>query len=74
MTVSQETLKAGLSKTLDGTNFESLGRKYEGKVRVQAEVLRQIAKDRFAARNARFTTSRMGLPGYMLRRYSPPTS
>ena len=33
MTVSQETLQAGLSKTLDGTDFESLGKKYEGKVR-----------------------------------------
>jgi hypothetical protein len=37
---------------------------YEGKIRVQAERLRQIAKNRFAARNARFTTSRMGQPGY----------
>jgi phosphoribosylaminoimidazole-succinocarboxamide synthase len=33
MTVSQEILTEGLSKTLKGTNFESLGRKYEGKVR-----------------------------------------
>ena len=27
MTVSQETLQEGLSKTLEGTNFEALGRK-----------------------------------------------
>jgi len=33
MTVSPEALQEGLSKTLDGTNFESLGHKYEGKVR-----------------------------------------
>jgi len=33
MTVSEQTLKAGLSKTLDATSFESLGSKYEGKVR-----------------------------------------
>lgn len=33
MTLSIEALQAGLSKTLDGTNFESLGRRYEGKVR-----------------------------------------
>ena len=33
MTVTQETLQAGLGKTLEGTNFESLGTKYEGKVR-----------------------------------------
>ena len=33
MTVSAETLHAGLSKTLDATHFESLGSKYEGKVR-----------------------------------------
>ncbi len=33
MTVSHETLQAGLSKTLDGTHFETLGAKYEGKVR-----------------------------------------
>ena len=33
MTVSPKVLQEGLSKTLDGTNFESLGRKYEGKVR-----------------------------------------
>ncbi len=37
---------------------------YEGKIRVQAERMRQIAEHRFAARNARFTTSRMGQPGY----------
>lgn len=33
MTVSQQTLEKGLERTLEGTHFESLGRKYEGKVR-----------------------------------------
>lgn len=33
MTVSTETLKAGLGLTLDQTDFDSLGEKYEGKVR-----------------------------------------
>jgi phosphoribosylaminoimidazole-succinocarboxamide synthase len=33
MTVSIETLREGLSRTLDGTNFEGLGHRYEGKVR-----------------------------------------
>ena len=33
MAVSQETLQRGLSNTLNGTDFESLGEKYEGKVR-----------------------------------------
>lgn len=33
MTVSYEVLRDGLSKTLDGTDFTSLGKKYEGKVR-----------------------------------------
>lgn len=33
MTVSQEILREGLGKTLDGTDFSGLGVKYEGKVR-----------------------------------------
>jgi len=33
MAVSLEVLTEGLSKTLDGTDFEALGHKYEGKVR-----------------------------------------
>ncbi len=33
MTVSEEILRQGLSKTLNGTNFEGLGERYEGKVR-----------------------------------------
>jgi phosphoribosylaminoimidazole-succinocarboxamide synthase len=33
MTVSQEVLREGLQKTLAGTDFPSLGKKYEGKVR-----------------------------------------
>ncbi|MDH3718890.1 MAG: organic solvent tolerance protein OstA [Planctomycetota bacterium] len=39
---------------------------YEGKLRVHAEQMRQIAKDRFTAGNAKFTTSRIGEPGYWL--------
>lgn len=31
--VSDATLRAALGKTLDGTNFEGLGKRYEGKVR-----------------------------------------
>ena len=33
MTISQEILREGLSKTLEGTNFKGLGTRYEGKVR-----------------------------------------
>ncbi|MDB4989073.1 MAG: Phosphoribosylaminoimidazole-succinocarboxamide synthase [Myxococcaceae bacterium] len=33
MTVSQDILREGLSKTLEGTDFKNLGVKYEGKVR-----------------------------------------
>jgi len=33
MTVSTETLREGLDKTLDGTHFAALGERYEGKVR-----------------------------------------
>src|SRR5687768_7814580 len=33
MTVSREILHDGLKKTLNGTDFPSLGEKYEGKVR-----------------------------------------
>ena len=33
MTLSQETLQRGLSTTLEATDFEALGEKYEGKVR-----------------------------------------
>ena len=33
MTVSKDALQEGLSRTLEGTRFESLGRRYEGKVR-----------------------------------------
>jgi phosphoribosylaminoimidazole-succinocarboxamide synthase len=33
VSVSRETLQAGVSKTLKGTDFPGLGRKYEGKVR-----------------------------------------
>jgi len=33
MAVSHDILRAGLNQTLDGTDFRSLGKKYEGKVR-----------------------------------------
>ena len=33
MTVSRDVLRDGLTKTLNGTDFPSLGVKYEGKVR-----------------------------------------
>ena len=33
MTVSDEILREGLSKTLEGTDFPSLGQAYHGKVR-----------------------------------------
>ena len=33
MTVSEATLREGLSNTLDGTHFDALGARYEGKVR-----------------------------------------
>jgi phosphoribosylaminoimidazole-succinocarboxamide synthase len=36
MTVSPQALQEGLSRTLDGTNFESLGDKYEGTDRISA--------------------------------------
>lgn len=40
--------------------------KFEGKLRLQANELRQLSQDRFAAQGARFTTSRMGEPGYWI--------
>ncbi|NIP87077.1 MAG: organic solvent tolerance protein OstA [Planctomycetales bacterium] len=39
---------------------------YDGKIRVHAQQLRQIAKDRFTAADAKFTTSRIGEPGYWI--------
>ena len=39
---------------------------YEGKVRIQAERMRQLSRSRFEARGAKFTTSRLGEPGYWL--------
>ncbi len=38
--------------------------RYEGIVRLKAEVLRQVDHDRFVAQNASLTTSRMGIPTY----------
>ncbi len=40
---------------------------YAGKLRVKADVLRQISKDQFLAQGALVTSSRMGVPGYSLR-------
>ena len=39
---------------------------YEGKIRIQAERMRQLSKSRFQANGAKFTTSRLGEPGYWL--------
>jgi hypothetical protein len=38
--------------------------RYEGLVRLKAEVLRQVDRDRFVAQNASLTTSRLGIPTY----------
>ena len=40
--------------------------RYEGKLRLRAEVLRQVGRDRFVANDAFFTSSRLGSPGYRL--------
>ena len=39
---------------------------YEGKIRIQAERMRQLARNRYQANDAKFTTSRLGEPGYWL--------
>ncbi len=39
---------------------------YQGLVRLHAEVIEQTGRDRFVARNAFITSSRMGRPGYRL--------
>ncbi len=41
--------------------------KYPGKIRLRADVLRQIDSDRFVAQNASFTSSRLGDPTFELR-------
>jgi hypothetical protein len=41
--------------------------KYEGKLKLRAEILEQLGPDRFLARNASLTSSRFGVPGYELR-------
>jgi len=38
--------------------------RFEGLVRLKAEVLRQVDRDRFVAQNASLTTSRLGIPTY----------
>jgi hypothetical protein len=41
--------------------------RFEGLVRLKAEVLRQVDRDRFVAEHASLTTSRMGIPTYEFR-------
>ncbi len=41
--------------------------KFEGLMKLRAEVVQQIGPDRFIAQNASLTSSRMGIPGYELR-------
>lgn len=40
--------------------------KYEGRLRLRAEILRQTGKDHFEAENAYLTSSRIGAPSYRL--------
>jgi hypothetical protein len=40
--------------------------KYEGKLRLQAEVIRRVSRDEFYAEHAFVTSSRMGAPSYRL--------
>ena len=39
---------------------------YEGLLRIKSEVLQQVGRDRFVARNSFITSSRMGRPGYRI--------
>jgi hypothetical protein len=39
---------------------------YQGLVRLRADIVQQIARDRFVAQNASITTSRLGIPTYEL--------
>ncbi|NNJ27344.1 hypothetical protein [Alienimonas chondri] len=55
-------LDAELSTTVAGVGPN----RTEGKVRVRARELRQLAEDNFRARNAWTTTSEFGFPGYRL--------
>jgi hypothetical protein len=41
--------------------------KYEGLLKLRADVLQQLGPDRFLAQNASLTSSRFGVPGYELR-------
>ena len=41
-------------------------RKYEGLLRLHAEIMQQVSPDRFFAQNGYFTGSRMGVPTYRL--------
>ena len=41
-------------------------RSYEGLLRLKADVIRQVGRDRFFAHNAFITSSRMGRPGYRI--------
>ncbi len=40
---------------------------FDGKVKLRAEVVQQLARDRFLARNGSVTTSRLGVPTYEIR-------
>jgi hypothetical protein len=40
---------------------------FDGKVRLRADVIQQLARDRFLAQNSSVTTSRLGVPTYELR-------
>ena len=40
--------------------------KYQGLLKLRAEVLQQLQQDRFVAQNASITSSRFGVPGYRL--------
>ena len=41
--------------------------KFEGLMKLRADVVQQIGRDRFVAQNASLTSSRFGVPGYELR-------
>ncbi|MGA2616268.1 MAG: hypothetical protein ABSF26_01585 [Thermoguttaceae bacterium] len=41
-------------------------RKYQGLLRLHAEVLQQVSRDRFVAQDAFFTSSRLGVPRYRI--------
>ena len=52
--------------TVLGADVLSPAPRYEGLVRLHAEILQQTGQDRFFAQNAYFTPSRMGSPSYRI--------